>query len=207
MGSKKLLLISSIAIALHFSGNLYAGMEPKVIPGKNKTSSLKKMVSKQCLDKLIISDDGNMSLPSECNFSFSELYAQDQNFRDKVAKAFKASPFDGRFFDIESPAEITEPAGDNDLSWSVLLETVSREKDIRAQIFTVPNFNELTVIIRDGGLGNKKCSYGIYGDTHERNESFSLASLYILNYQEAFQGCKLLTKVPNLSGYDGLANQ
>ena len=89
----------------------------------------------------------------------------------------------------------------------MLLETVSREKDIRAQIFTVPNLNEFTVIIRDGGLGNKKCSYGIYGDTHERNESFSLASLYILNYQGAFQGCKLLTKVPNLSGYDGLANQ
>ncbi len=48
----------------------------------------------------------------------------------ELCKAFKASPFDGRFFDIESPAEITEPAGDNDVTWSVLLETVSREKGI-----------------------------------------------------------------------------
>lgn len=165
------------------------------------------MVSKKCLDKLIVSDDGNMSLPSECNFSFSELYAHDHNFRAKVTKAFKVSPFDGRFFDIESPAEITEPEGDNNLTWSVLLETVSREKGISAQVFAVPNINELTIIITDKGIGNKKCSYGIYGDIQERNESFSLASLYIKNYKGAFQGCKLLTKVPNLSGFDGLANQ
>jgi hypothetical protein len=135
------------------------------------------------------------------------LYAHDQSFRAKVAKAFKASPFDGRFFDIDSPAEITEPAGDNELTWSVLIETVSREKGTSAQVFAVPNINELTVIITDTGSGNKKCSYGIYGDIQERNESFSLASLYIKNYKGAFQGCKLLTKVPNLSGYDGLANQ
>jgi hypothetical protein len=207
-GVKKLLLLSSIALVLHLSANTNAGIAPEVKSVKNKAGiSLKKIVSKKCLDKLIVSDDGNMSLPSECNFSFSELYAHDQNFRAKVAKAFKVSPFDGRFFDIESPAEITEPVGDNDLSWSVLLETVSREKDIRAQVFAVPNINELTVIITDRGIGNKKCSYGIYGDTQERNESFSLASLYILNYKGAFQGCKLLTKVPNLSGYDGLAGQ
>lgn len=207
MGFKKLLLIPSMAIALHFSGNLYAGMEPKVIPGKNKASSLKKMVSKKCLDNLIISDDGDMSLPSGCNFSFSELYAHDQFFRDRVIKAFKASPFDGRFFDIESPAEITEPPGDNDDAWSIFLETVSREKDITAQVFAAPNYNELTMIIMDRGFGNKKCSYGVYGDINERSHSFSLASLYISSYKEVFQGCKLLTKVPNLSGYDGLANQ
>ncbi|WP_180025042.1 hypothetical protein [Acinetobacter sp. YH1901134] len=206
-GVKNLLLLSSMTLALHVSGNAYAGIAPEVKPSKNKTSSLKKMVSKKCLDNLIISDDGNMSLPSGCNFSFSELYAHDQFFRDRVIKAFKASPFDGRFFDIESPAEITEPPGDNDDSWSVSLETVSNEKDIRAQVFAVPNINELTVIITDRGIGNKKCSYGVYGDIQERNESFSLASLYIKNYKGAFQGCKLLTKVPNLSGYDGLANQ
>ncbi|RKG30741.1 hypothetical protein [Acinetobacter tianfuensis] len=206
-GVKNLLLLSSMTLVLHVSGNAYAGIAPEVKPSKNKTSSLKKMVSKKCLDNLIISDDGNMSLPSGCNFSFSELYAHDQFFRDRVIKAFKASPFDGRFFDIESLAEITEPPGDNDDSWSVLLETVSKEKDIRAQVFAVPNINELTVIITDRGIGNKKCSYGVYGDIQERNESFSLASLYIKNYMGAFQGCKLLTKVPNLSGYDGLANQ
>lgn len=208
LGVRKLRLLSSMALTLYLSANTNAGIAPEAKSVKNKASiSLKKMVSKKCLDKLIVSDDGNMSLPSECNFSFSELYTYDQNFRAKVANAFKVSPFDGRFFDIESPAEITEPAGDNDLSWSVLLETVSREKDIKAQVFAVPNINELTVIITDRGIGNKKCSYGIYGDTQERNESFSFASLYILNYKGAFQGCKLLTKVPNLSGYDGLAGQ
>ena len=207
MGFKNLLLIPGVAMALYVSGIAYAGIAPEVKPSKNKTSSLKKMVSKKCLDKLMISDDGNMSLPSECNFSFSELYAHDQFFKDRVAKAFKASPFDGRFFDIESSAEITEPSGDNDHAWSVLLETVSREKDITAQVFSVPYYNELTIIIMDRGLGNKKCSYGIYGDIKERNESFSLAYLYILNYKEAFKGCKLVTKIPNLSGYDGLTNQ
>lgn len=205
---KKLILLSSMVLALHLSVNTYAGIAPEVKSVKNKAGiSLKKMVSKKCLDKLIISDDGNMSLPSACNFSFSELYTHDQNFRDKVTKAFKASPFDGRFFDIESPAEIIAPAGDNDLIWSVMLETVSREKGIRAEVFAVPHINEFTVIITDRGLGNKKCSYGIYGDTQERNDSFSLAFLHILNYKEAYQGCKLLTKVPNLSGYDGLAGQ
>lgn len=205
---KKLLLLSSMALTLHLSANTNAGIAPEVKPVKNKAGvSLKKMVSEKCLDKLIVSDDGNISLPSECNSSFSELYAHDQNFRAKVGQAFKVSPFDGRFFDIDSPAEITEPAGDNDLTWSVLLETVSREKGISAQVFAVPNINQLTVIITDTGSGNKKCSYGIYGDIQERNESFSLASLYIKNNQGAFQGCKLLTKVPNLSGYDGLANQ
>lgn len=207
MGFKNLLLIPGVAMALYFSGIAYAGIAPEVKPSKNKTSSLKKMVSKKCLDKLMISDDGNMSLSPECNFSFSELYAHDQLFRDRVAKAFKVSPFDGRFFDIESSAEITEPPGDNDYAWSVLLETVSREKDITAQVFSVPYYNELTMIIMDRGLGNKKCSYGIYGDIKERNESFSLAYLYILNYKEAFKGCKLVTKIPNLSGYDGLTNQ
>ena len=204
---KNLLLLSSVTLALHISGNAYAGTAPEIKPNINKTSSLKKMVSKKCLDNLIISDDRDMSLPSGCNFSFSELYTHDQFFRDRVIEAFKASPFDGRFFDIESLAEITEPPGDNDDGWSVFLETVSREKGITAQAFAVPNFNELTMIIRDNGVGNGKCRYGIYGNTQERNESFSLASLYILNYKGAFQDCELLTKVPNLSGYDGLAGQ
>jgi len=208
MGFKNLLLIPGVAMALYVSGIAYAGIAPEVKPSKNKNSSLKKMVSKKCLDKLMISDDGNMSLPPECNFSFSELYAHDQFFRDNVAKAFKASPFDGRFFDIESSAEISEPPGDNDDLWSVLLETVSREKDIQALVFAVPYYNELTVIIMDRGLGNKKCSYGVYGDTTKKiNQSLDLAHLHILNYRGAFKGCKLVTKIPNLSGYDGLANQ
>ncbi len=207
-GVKNLLLLISIVLALHLSANTNAGIAPEVKSVKNKTGiSLKKMISKKCLDNLIISGDGDMSLPSGCNFSFSELYAHDQFFRVRVIKAFKSSPFDGRFFDIESPAEITEPPGDNDDGWSIFLETVSREKGIRAQVFAAPNYNELTMIIMDRGIGNKNCSYGVYGDINERSHSFSLASLYILDYKGAFQGCKLLTKVPNLSGYDGLAGQ
>jgi hypothetical protein len=64
-GVKQLLLLSSIALVLHLSTNTNAGIAPEVKAVKNKASiSLKKIVSKKCLDNLIVSDDGNMSLPS-----------------------------------------------------------------------------------------------------------------------------------------------
>ena len=200
-------LFSSISICflLSFSTNSYSGIPPKATPQIDKKINLKRMVSKQCLERIEFIN-GSFYLPDDCSYSFSTLYSKDSWFRERVSKAFKASPFDGRYFDIESSPELIDPAGDSDDAWVVMLETVSREKAMVANVFTAPNFNELTIIISDRGLGNRKCTYGIYGDVNERNESFAQTKMYIRDNQGAFKGCKLVNKVEGFKGYDGLAS-
>ena len=200
-------LFSSISICflLSFSTNSYSGIPPKATPQIDKKINLKRMVSKQCLERIEFIN-GSFYLPDDCSYSFSTLYSKDSWFRERVSKAFKASPFDGRYFDIESPPQLIDPAGDSDDAWVVMLETVSREKAMVANVFTAPNFNELTIIISDRGLGNRKCTYGIYGDVNERNESFAQTLMYIRDNQGAFKGCKLVNKVEGFKGYDGLAS-
>ena len=200
-------LFSSISFCflLSFSTNSYSGIPPKATPQIDKKINLKRMVSKQCLERIEFIN-GSFYLHDDCSYSFITLYSKDSWFRERVSKAFKASPFDGRYFDIESSPELIDPAGDSDDAWVVMLETVSREKDMVANVFTAPNFNELTIIISDRGLGNRKCTYGIYGDVNERNESFAQTLMYIRDNQGAFKGCKLVNKVEGFKGYDGLAS-
>ncbi|MDY6531564.1 hypothetical protein [Acinetobacter faecalis] len=205
MHLKSLFSNISICLLLGFSTNSYSGLPPKATPQIDKKVNLKRMVSNQCL-KHIEFINGSFNLPDDCSHSFSTLYSKDLWFRERVSKAFKESPFDGRYFDIDSSPELIDPAGDSDDGWIVVLETVSREKNMVANIFTAPNFNELTIIISDRGLGNQKCTYGIYGDVNERNESFAQTQMYIRDNRGAFKGCKLVNKVEGFKGYDGLAS-